>query len=343
MATSSSLVRMEHLSELRLSRVDDIENLLDSNILELPSLQSLYLNDFAWTVQARHALWATFQAYNRTLSTIKLTITSAIPVAEASIDMDATPITLDSVTHFTIHGHPNCYSLLRLLSLPHVQELVMEEIPFDIIHPFMSASSASLRDISLYPWGGALRADAPISFPSLTVLRVHNIPELLDHFHASQLKHLDLRTTYFFLSFDEPFLHDFIERSSPRLLSLILSHAEMSDDYLIKCMERLSHLEELVLLNCSIADSFLQALATLSAEPEPAWLLPRLKNIVLAHCDGLTPRGIIAFLTSRNAASSNPMTGTSPSRVTGKMYFEEVIDERDCAAIQSLGVEVLLG
>ncbi|KDQ10284.1 hypothetical protein BOTBODRAFT_497743 [Botryobasidium botryosum FD-172 SS1] len=337
-----SVVRMESLSELRLHMAEDIDQLLGSDVLELLSLRSLHLDGFNWTVHTRHALWDIFQRCSRVLTTIVLTLSPSNFCNEVFGPIDGrAPVALDLVTNFTIHGHPNSYPLLRALSLPRVQELVLVDIPFHIIHQLITASSPSIVDLSVQPLGG-FQSETPIYFPSLLYLRIHDTLELLDQIHAPELRNLHLgncrRGNYD--PVHRPFLHDFIARSKPALKFLLLEGIRVHDEDLIRCMESLSHLKDLSLYQCDITDSVLQALARPSAGPEPAWLLPQLEEISLLQCDALTPRGIIEFFTSRSTPLNSTTPEMIPPQITGAVRFTSEINKQDFALCKSLGINV---
>ncbi|KDQ17420.1 hypothetical protein BOTBODRAFT_43043 [Botryobasidium botryosum FD-172 SS1] len=289
------------------------------------SLEFLYLSRVIWTTSTVELLTSAFTA-SPSLSRVSLLNSSQVS-PESLNDFNpqgisGTPIVLENVTEFRISGAPIVYPLLRRLTLPQVQVLELEHVPFDIAYNLIS-SSTCLTSVSLRHIGEPAHPSQCLTIPTLTSLELFNAPNFLDCVHAPQLNHLSLCTD----KYERPSLGslpEFVEHSRPGVLhTLRLEGVEIADDDLIQCLGMLPQLKDLALVECSISDTILHALETPSTKQSSRWLLPHLTAIELKDNDDMTPDGAIKFLKSRNRTSFFPtlVSGNAPPRVKGLLSF----------------------
>jgi len=240
-------------------------------------------------------------------------------------------LSLSAVTDFSICGNSVVYCLLQHLSLPHVQELDINDIPFGVIRRLVS-SSTDLRKLTLGGITGVPSNPLPISLPALTSLSyIEASPSFLDCIHAPQLKSLTVGGEDDRIHIIGMKLRGLVERSKPALTSLCLKYAEISDDDTLWCLQRLPCLQHLGLWVCDVSDAVLRALSEPpSTEHGTEWLLPQLTTITLQYNEHVTPRAVTDFLASRSAHSSTP-------RITGRLKFFTTMSKDEYHAIQSFG------
>lgn len=315
-------LRHEHLIDLSTSHIWDIEHLLVS--LEMPSLKFLSLFLFRWKDATLGALRDTFQR-SPSLTIVKLMDEETDELYEnvRSPVINLGQISLDSVTYFSITANPIAHTLLRHLTLPRVEEVVIHEIPFDVLHGLISSSS-HLRSAALYTITDAHLSELPlISLPSLTSLTAWDSGGVHENLLVPQLHTLTLGKT-------EHTLRDLIDNSSPVLTTLSLARVNITDKQLVWCLQQLSYLEKLHLHGCTVSDIVLSAMtepATTSAQP----LLPRLKEIHLGEIKRITPQGVIGLLASRNGLLSS--VASDIPRIEGRVKFVGQLSEPDRQAL----------
>ncbi|KDQ16525.1 hypothetical protein BOTBODRAFT_251550 [Botryobasidium botryosum FD-172 SS1] len=322
---SVSLLRLEELS---IYFVPDIENILDA--LLLPALESLALGQVDWTTTAMSALWCVFVA-SRSLSSFTLTDESPgydILTAPAPFHpFHADTLTLRALKDLEITGNAFIRPLLEHINFSDAETLHLTSTTFGVVYRLIS-SSAHLCDLSLSDVADIPTASthSPVTLSALCTLRIQNCPKLLDYIHAPYLKSLHLLCPSRSTANSEAPLCALIERSTPALTALYLQTIDITNEEILGCLERLSHLEILSLNACAISDTVLRALAV---PPSPGggteWLLPHLKVVQFHQNVNITPQGVIELFASRNTSAK--------FRIRGDVIFVEKPSGQDARAL----------
>ncbi|KDQ15999.1 hypothetical protein BOTBODRAFT_186724 [Botryobasidium botryosum FD-172 SS1] len=330
-------VQLQHLLELKLLFLNHSSRLLDA--LEVPSLQHLSVEYFRWDEDVSDALWSFFQRCGD-LADILITDNQWELEVATEPGFHGAPITLDSVTRLTIHGNRNAASLLRVLSFPNLEDLEIQNIPFDIVRDYVSLP-IELEKIYLFDITDIPDTHTPtLLLPALTTLHIRDSLDILNFLITPCLQSLTLWGDYEIgnrrrLSTSP---RQFIEREQPALRALGFIYWDVSDGEIAWYLENVPSLKRFRLDDCPVSDATLRALlppvsnfgdaehgANINARTDASCLLPKLTSITLIRNSHITPLGVIEFLKSRNNVSSSPHpTGAiarSPPRVKAEIAF----------------------
>ncbi|KDQ17098.1 hypothetical protein BOTBODRAFT_30473 [Botryobasidium botryosum FD-172 SS1] len=301
------VVPLPHLVDLRVSNIPDPERLL--GVLGLKALQSLCIARFHWARAMPGILRRIFQTCDSL---------TAIDIQQGhggleSYDDSLTQewIVLPSLAKFTLSANAAIYPLLRRLSLPQAQTLIIDNAPHDITHSLMSSSTQLTSAIFSMLSNEIPRHASVIPLPNLSSLVIKRSFGLLSCIFAPHLNKLTLSDGGASGPPAGSALRSLLERSDPPLQSLVLFSVGITDEDAIWCLRRSPRIETLQLHNCLISDATLRALQIPPPPEQGAGtdiLLPRLKSAQITSNPRVTTQAVMAFVMSRNALPSTAIS-----------------------------------
>ncbi|KDQ21307.1 hypothetical protein BOTBODRAFT_168600 [Botryobasidium botryosum FD-172 SS1] len=327
-------VALPYLTDLCINNISDVDELIDW--LDVPSLRNLTIWEFAW----RGAMLGAFLDLFPTCPSLSnISLSCVLHRLETELPHFAgETLSLPAVTHFTFYGNTAASALLSQLVLPNVQELSLQNVPFDVIHQLVS-STTQLREASFEGSMKIVEGLPVITLPTLASLEIIGAIGCVDFLHLPQLASLKFGGADH-SNPETPLgapLSTLVERSAPPLATLKLERLNVPDQSLIWCLERLPLLEDLSLRSCAITDAVLHALS----EPDLAhqarsFIVPRLARFAF-HRTRITPAGAISFLSSR--LWDGAAVGARWPPLEGRITFDnhKSISRDDRATIRSMG------
>ncbi|KDQ17101.1 hypothetical protein BOTBODRAFT_30474 [Botryobasidium botryosum FD-172 SS1] len=332
----SRQISLPHLTDLRFSGFRNVDQLI--NHLRSRALVSLRIFEFEWSTALGVALGTIFRICSQ-LVVVEIVAADEDHVEALSPPPEGSPV-LPSLSRLQIDAHNSIYSLLRLLSTPHICTLDIGDVPFDSVRGLISfstqLSSATFRKVRAAP-----QSTTPLfNLPALSWLTIVDSPRLLDHITAPQLQHFTLNSSNNPDGSTSTSLRDFMARSNPALRTLKFIYLDIGDDDLLWCLGRLPQVEILEVEKCPVSDAVFRALcAPSSVEISDSPLLPRLHHVRFYLNHDMTPSGAIEFFASRNGPLPPHSTKRTSVNVRGSVDF--VIKHeafwRDVNTLESLG------